>query len=238
MASQSRGESTWLTRRACRDATRRACRDANRPCNCARTPSWGSDRSSSYPTGSCWLVGLSGGCFPAFRQRFIRGTRSALCSWLLTHLPTPICICKPFSCKVCPRIREWHPTGTMAIFDPVFAPKVESGGFYCIRDRKSKTGVLRSSGSKNEDHSAPKVEDGAVSVFFRTGRSKMGDSSKRKFFEYEDSSNRGFLRSFGSEERRTPPSTIFRLRRSQNPAILHLYGRKNHVADGGRYSTG
>ena len=42
---------------------RRACRDANRPCNCARTQSCGSDRSSNYPTGSCWLVGLSGDVF-------------------------------------------------------------------------------------------------------------------------------------------------------------------------------
>ena len=33
--------------------------------------------------------------------RFIRGTTSALRSWLLTKVPTPICPCKPFSCKAC-----------------------------------------------------------------------------------------------------------------------------------------
>ena len=39
------------------------------PCNCARTPNCRSDLSSSHLTGSCWLFGLSGGCFPAFRHR-------------------------------------------------------------------------------------------------------------------------------------------------------------------------
>ena len=34
--------------------------------------------------------------------RFISGTRSALCSWLLASVPTPICLCKPFSCRACP----------------------------------------------------------------------------------------------------------------------------------------
>ena len=24
-------------------------------------------------------------------------------SWMLTSVPTPICLCKPFSCKACPR---------------------------------------------------------------------------------------------------------------------------------------
>ena len=37
--------------------------------------------------------------------RFITGTRSALCSWLLTSGPTPFCLCKPFSCKACPGTR-------------------------------------------------------------------------------------------------------------------------------------
>ena len=29
------------------------------------------------------------------------GTASALCCWLLTSVPTPICLCKPFLCKAC-----------------------------------------------------------------------------------------------------------------------------------------
>ena len=33
------------------------------------------------------------------QQRFNRGTRSALRSWLLTSAPTHFCLCKPFSCK-------------------------------------------------------------------------------------------------------------------------------------------
>ena len=32
----------------------------------------------------------------------LTGTRSAFCSWLLTNVPSPICLCKPFSCKACP----------------------------------------------------------------------------------------------------------------------------------------
>ena len=40
----------------------------------------------------------------AVHPRFISGTRIALCSWLLTTGPTPICPCKPFSCKACPGI--------------------------------------------------------------------------------------------------------------------------------------
>ena len=35
-------------------------------------------------------------------QRFITGTRRALCSWLLTSGTTPFCLCKPFSCRACP----------------------------------------------------------------------------------------------------------------------------------------
>ena len=34
--------------------------------------------------------------------RFISGTRSVLSSWLLTSVSSPICLCKPFSCKACP----------------------------------------------------------------------------------------------------------------------------------------
>ena len=38
------------------------------------------------------------------RHRFITGTRSALSSWLPISVPTPICLCKPFSCRACPGI--------------------------------------------------------------------------------------------------------------------------------------
>ena len=38
----------------------------------------------------------------AVDKRLISGTASALRSWLLTSVPTPICLCKPFSCKACP----------------------------------------------------------------------------------------------------------------------------------------
>ena len=41
-------------------------------------------------------------------KRFIRGTRSALCSWLLTSGPTHFWLCKPFSCKACPGIRVYR----------------------------------------------------------------------------------------------------------------------------------
>ena len=40
----------------------------------------------------------------------ISRTASALRSWLLTSVPTPICPCKPFSCKACPGI---HICGTI-----------------------------------------------------------------------------------------------------------------------------
>ena len=39
---------------------------------------------------------------PAVYQRFISRTKSALCSWLPTSGKTLFCLCKPFSCKVCP----------------------------------------------------------------------------------------------------------------------------------------
>ena len=42
----------------------------------------------------------------AVYQRFNSGTRSDLSSWLLTSGTTPICLCKPFSCKTCLGIRE------------------------------------------------------------------------------------------------------------------------------------
>ena len=38
----------------------------------------------------------------AVYHRFISGTKSALRSWLLTSIPTPICLYKFFSCKACP----------------------------------------------------------------------------------------------------------------------------------------
>ena len=43
-----------------------------------------------------------GGNKPALDPRFLRGTKHALNSWLLTNGPTPFCLCKPFSCKACP----------------------------------------------------------------------------------------------------------------------------------------
>ena len=46
---------------------------------------------------------------PAVYPRFINGTRSALCSLLLTSGPTPFCLCKPFSCKACPGMGEQSP---------------------------------------------------------------------------------------------------------------------------------
>ena len=39
----------------------------------------------------------------AVDERFIRGTTAALRSWLLTSVPTPICLCKRCSCKAFPR---------------------------------------------------------------------------------------------------------------------------------------
>ena len=39
----------------------------------------------------------------------ISGTASALRSWLLTSVPTPICLCKPLSCKACPGINYSGP---------------------------------------------------------------------------------------------------------------------------------
>ena len=41
----------------------------------------------------------------AVYSQFISGTASALRFWLLTSVPTPICLFKAFSCKACPRIR-------------------------------------------------------------------------------------------------------------------------------------
>ena len=38
----------------------------------------------------------------AVDNRFIRGTRSALCVWLLMNVPTTICLCRHFPCKACP----------------------------------------------------------------------------------------------------------------------------------------
>ena len=45
----------------------------------------------------------------AVYPRFINGTRSALRSLLLTGVPTPICLCKPFSCKACPGLTPRRP---------------------------------------------------------------------------------------------------------------------------------
>ena len=48
---------------------------------------------------------LTRGLSPVY-SRFITGTASALRCWLLTSVPTPICLCKPFSCKACPGITD------------------------------------------------------------------------------------------------------------------------------------
>ena len=50
------------------------------------------------------MQGISGKQNPRLTRGVSAGTRSALCSWLLTSGPTPICLCKPFSCKACPGI--------------------------------------------------------------------------------------------------------------------------------------
>ena len=48
---------------------------------------------------------LTSGLSPVY-HRFISGTRSALCSWLLTSETMLFCPCKPFSCNACPGIIE------------------------------------------------------------------------------------------------------------------------------------
>ena len=48
------------------------------------------------------LMETDGGTQRPFDNRFNRGTRSALCSWLLASVPAPNCLCKPFSCRACP----------------------------------------------------------------------------------------------------------------------------------------
>ena len=42
---------------------------------------------------------IDGKAKPAVDPHCIRWTTAALRSWLLTSVPTPICVCKPFSCK-------------------------------------------------------------------------------------------------------------------------------------------
>ena len=44
---------------------------------------------------------LTTGSTPVY-QRFITGREALFLLWLLTSGPTPICLCKPFSCKACP----------------------------------------------------------------------------------------------------------------------------------------
>ena len=57
---------------------------------------------------------LTSGLRPVY-VRFITRTKSALCSWLLTSGPSPLCLCKPFSYKACPRKFKYpkpgHTTG-------------------------------------------------------------------------------------------------------------------------------
>ena len=37
-----------------------------------------------------------------FDERYIHRTRAALCRWLLTCGRTPVCLCKPLTCRACP----------------------------------------------------------------------------------------------------------------------------------------
>ena len=73
---------------------------------------------------------------------FSAGRKTALRSWLLTNGPTPMCLCKPFSCKACPGKRKprnalhekayrntkasvhWSNRDPISIFGPIF--KVEN----------------------------------------------------------------------------------------------------------------
>ena len=73
-------------------------------------------------------------CKPVEGQsmRFTRGNTTALRSWLLTRVPTSICLWKPFSCKACPGI---------------YAPKNENCGSPIFGSGKKDGGVLRFSGS-------------------------------------------------------------------------------------------
>ena len=78
------------------------------PCSESKTLSWTTlrkhEQTKSYVNrmreqNHRLTTGLS-----AVDPRLISGTASALRSWLLTSVPTPICLCKPFSCKACPGI--------------------------------------------------------------------------------------------------------------------------------------
>ena len=49
-------------------------------------------------------------------KRFLSRTMAALRSWLLTNGPSPICLCKPFSCKACPGIYAPESMPRTAVF--------------------------------------------------------------------------------------------------------------------------
>ena len=40
-------------------------------------------------------------------HRFVTGTKSALFSWMPTSRTTPLCLCKPFSCRASPEINHF-----------------------------------------------------------------------------------------------------------------------------------
>ena len=67
-----------------------------------RHVSWTSPQKHEQPKSYVNRWGNTATGWQAVDKRFIRGTKSALCSWLLTSGPTPFCLCKPFSCKACP----------------------------------------------------------------------------------------------------------------------------------------
>ena len=78
------------------------------PCSESKTVSWTflrkHEQAKSYVNR--WRNEIRGWPrgWPAVDPRLISGTASALRSWLLTSVPTPTCLCKPFSCKACPGI--------------------------------------------------------------------------------------------------------------------------------------
>ena len=76
------------------------------------------------PCSSQGCPGTDGGTKPAVDPRsisdpsavyprFISATRSAICSWLLTSVPTPICLCKPvFIYTACTNLSNQNPNIT------------------------------------------------------------------------------------------------------------------------------
>ena len=67
----------------------------------------------------------------AVHPRFISGTRHAPCSWLLTSVPTPICLCKPFSCKACPGTSSVGRPDSLCFY--ICSPGCKFMFLYCLR---------------------------------------------------------------------------------------------------------